>query len=86
MLGVTTSLMVCQVILVRPTLLRELYEELERSFEKVEDCEKKLKLIHAKDEDCQRLSKIDGEKSLRKIFSKNEIKLPSFLDAYFLRD
>ena len=42
------------------SLLRELYEELEKSFEKVEDCEKKLKLIHAKDKDCQRLSRIDG--------------------------
>ena len=42
------------------SLLRDLYEELQRNFEKVEDCDKKLKLIHAKDEDCQRLSKIDG--------------------------
>ncbi len=42
------------------SLLRELYEELQHCFDKVEDCAKKLKLIHSHDEDCQRLSKIDG--------------------------
>ena len=41
-------------------LLLELYEELTRYFEKVEHYDKKLKSIYHQNNDCKRLSKIDG--------------------------
>lgn len=41
-------------------LLRELYDDLSRCFEKVEYYDKKLQVIHNNNEDCKRLSGIDG--------------------------
>jgi len=41
-------------------LLRGLFEELIRCFEKVEELDKKLQIIYRTDENCKRLSKIEG--------------------------
>ena len=42
------------------TLLRETYDELVHTFDKVDHFDKKLQVIHNKNNDCQRLSKVDG--------------------------
>ena len=41
-------------------LLQELYDELANCFEKVEHYDKKLQIIHQSNEDCKRLSRVDG--------------------------
>ena len=41
-------------------LLQELYDELVNCFERVEHYDKKLQLIYQSNEDCKRLSKVDG--------------------------
>ena len=41
-------------------IVQELYNELLRSFERVGDYDKKLQAIYRSNEDCKRLSKIDG--------------------------